>query len=492
MDDIYFGVLRLWHLLTSSKKVIVAVVGVVAVVATVTTVFAAPTEETEGVVASGATPQQATPVVSSDVATPSDVITIGDVSSPGILPSSPFYPLKTVMREVSLVFTFDSLSKAQRCLRYANEDLLAICALYDNNEVLASGQCTDYTSNFWNSILWIAKAGREGRDVQAAMTNLRSSHDSHRLALADVLVTVEDANAAAGGLAIANGGVMRDSVIEAAASTSAELEFAILALQGQPEAVKFHTKLQSDFSLADREVWLQIENRLGMPADQAIALTTAIGPEGAGAVTGMPIISSVKVDHFRVEPGQSCVLTCNATDFEGDPITYQWLCANGELEGDGSIVTWHAPEGIGEYRINVVVSDPGGNQSSKAVTIVVGNPTEEDEEASSSGPFGIDAMEVVPDGHDLLKPPALGLEYWTILVGRGVEITCVIDGDTDGLEFDWDCDVGDIDGSGETVLWEAPGHACYAQVTVHVRGADGEREEESVTFRVSTCAKCFG
>ena len=64
MDDIYFGVLRLWHLLTSSKKVLVAVVGVVAVVATVTTVFAAPTEETEGVVASGATPQQATPVVS--------------------------------------------------------------------------------------------------------------------------------------------------------------------------------------------------------------------------------------------------------------------------------------------------------------------------------------------------------------------------------------------------------------------------------------------
>lgn len=492
MDDLYFGVLRVWHLLTSNKKALVAVLGMVAVVATVTTVVAAPTLEEATPAQEAMAPAGQVAVVSSDVVDTSEVITIGDVSSPGILPSSPFYPLKTVMREVSLAFTFDPVSKAHRCLRYANEDLLAICALHDANEVMACSQCSDYEENFWKSILWVAQAGREGRDVQAAMTNLRSSHDSHRLALADVLVAAGEANSVLAGTTLVNGGGMRDAVIEAAASTSAELEFAILALQGQQEATKFHTKLQSDFSLADREVWLQIENRLGMPAEQAIALTAAIGPEGAGAVSGMPIITSMHVDNFRVEPGDSCMVTCNATDFENDPVTYQWLAANGELQGEGAIVTWTAPDKVGEYRISVVVSDPDGNQSSKAVTVVVGDPPEEEESDAGGGPFRIDAMEVVPDGHDLLKPPTLGLEYWTILVGRGVEITCVVDGDTDGLDFEWDCDIGDIDGHGETITWEAPEHACYAQVTVRADGGSGGREEETVTFRVSTCAKCFG
>lgn len=495
MDDVYFGVLRVWHLLTSNAKVVVAVLGVVAVVATVTTVFAAPAQDTGASSPEGdSVPAGVAPVVEAEVGVVdgTEILTIGDVSSPGILPSSPFYPVKVVVREVSLAFTFDPVSKAERCLRYANEDLLAIYELYGTNEVLASSQCGDYEDNFWNSILWVAKAGREGRDVQMALARLRSSHDSHRLALADVLSVVDEMNVAVAGGAGVNGGAMRDAVIQAAAATSAELEFAILALQGQQEAARFHAKLQNDFSWGDREVWLQIENRLGMPAEQAIALSAAIGDEGAGSVvSGTPIITSMHVDSFHVEPGESCTITCNATDFENEPLTYQWLAAEGEIEGEGAVVTWTAPGEVGEYRISAVVSDAAGNQSSKAVTVVVGDPQDEEENGGDGGPFSIESFEVVPVGHDMLKRPALGLNEWTIFQGRDAEITCVVDGDTSGLEYDWDCDVGEVQGDGETAMWEAPGHACYAHVTVVVRGANGETEEETVTFRVSTCAPCF-
>jgi len=487
MDDVYYGVLRVWHLLTSNKKVFVAVLGVVVVVAAVTTVVAAPTQETGELVAEQVSSLPAVPDADAQMVNGYEKLTVGDVSSPGVLPSSPFYPLKVVARELTLAFTFDPVSKAERYLRYANEDLLAVHEMYDTNEVLAARQCVSYEDNFWNSILWVAKAGREGHDVGGALASLRMSHDSHRLVLADVLTVVDDVN----GVAVvmgAGGGGLRDAVIEAAAATSAELEFAILVLQGEQEANRFHAQLQSDFSVANRVVWLEVENRLGLPAEQAIALSAAIGDEGTGAIAGMPIITSMHVDNFRVEPGQSCTITCNATDFENDPLTYQWLATKGEVQGEGPVVTWTAPDDVGEYRISVVVSDAAGNQSSKAVTVVVGDPQEQSE---GGGSFSIEEMEVVPMGHNLLKPPALGTTQWTIFKGREVEITCVIDGDASGLEYEWTCDVGSLHGDGSTVVWEAPDHACYAQVAVVVSGGNGDSEEETLTFRVSTCGTCF-
>jgi len=67
----------------------------------------------------------------------------------------------------------------------------------------------------------------------------------------------------------------------------------------------------------------------------------------------------------------------------------------------------------------------------------------------------------------------------------------VVDGSTDGVKYDWSCDVGKLSGKGPTISWEAPAGACYAHVTVTAEGG-GVTEEATVTFRVSTCAPCFG
>ena len=91
---------------------------------------------------------------------------------------------------------------------------------------------------------------------------------------------------------------------------------------------------------------------------------------------------------------------------------------------------------------------------------------------------------------DLIKQPALGTKEWTIFQSREVFITCEVGGSADGLDFEWDCDLGQVSGSGRTISWEAPSGACYAHVTVTV--TNGETTEEgSVRFRVSTCGTCF-
>ncbi len=494
MDDIYFGVLRAWHLLTSSKRVFVAIVGVVALVATVTTVVAAPAHEADEQVSSSV---DVTASIEADIEEPAEAMTVGNVKSPGLLPTSPFYPVKTVMREISLAFTFDPVSKAERRLRYANEDLLAIYSLFSTSQFHASGQCTDYQDNFWNSILWMAKAGSEGRDVQGAMTDLKSAHDSHRLVLADMLASVNQANGSVSEWPESNGSPLRDAIIEAASVTSAGLEFAILALEGQPAATEFHAELQDDFSRADRDIWLEIENRLGIPAERAIVLRESVG--GDGGMGGAPIISKMDVGCFRLNPGESCDITCTATDIGGETVSYEWLAAEGSIDGDGPTVTWTAPEEEGEYKVKVVVSDASGNQSSRSVTLVVREPADEEADDEPVGSLNIDEMQVEAVGHNLLKPPPLGATApWIVFVRREVRITCVVDGNTVDLEYEWTSNIGElVEIEGDTVLWQPPGHPVRyspdpgAVVSVQVTAPGGAAAEADVIFEVSTCASCF-
>jgi len=489
MDDIYYAVLHIWHALTAGKRGIVALLGVVAVIVTVTTVIAAPAQEQEreqpGSVAALVPPAGdqtekpvlgATPQVSSEVVVqPYEELSIGGVSKPGLLPSSPFYFLKTIARGMTYAFTFDSVDKAQLTLKYANEDVLGIRTLCEQGKYVDAAElCYEYRTDFFNSLCWVVKVKKQGADVGALMENLVMSHNGHRRVLGDALRP--------------GGGVAPEAVIEAITYTSAPFEYVIRALSGAAEADEFHAKLQTDFSVVDDENWLVIESRLGLDPKQAVELSQALG--GTSVTGGAPIITSVRASKSEVDPSATCSLTCKASDLDGDAITYEWLAANGRIEGEGETVSWVAPDNPGLYKITVVVSDAGGNQSSKAISLRVGKESEEPER-ESSGSFSIEAMGVEADGHSKLKSPALGLDYWTILIDRGVFITCEVDGSAEGLEYDWSCDVGELSGHGPTVLWEAPGGACYAQVTVTVSNGQSE-EAASVTFSVSTCAPCFG
>jgi len=489
MDDIYFWVLRIWGALTSNKKVLVALVGVAAVVVTVTTVFAAPPladdahPESSDVFVSMEPPKSAAPVVMSMVAfDPMEELSIGGVERPGLLPTSPFYFFKDISRDVRYAFTFEPIDKANLRLRFANEDALAIRAMCVDGEYLeAAQQCFKYQDNFFTSLAWAVKARKQGHDVEALMLNLMTAHHGHRLVLADALSVVDESQL--------------EAVMGAITYTSAPFEQVIQWVNGPDDATEFHTKLRNDFSSVGQDLWFQIENRLGLDVEQAVALSRAMGEDAT--VGTAPVITSVRAELFEVDPGATVAITCTASDLSGGALTYQWLASSGSLDGgDSATAQWTAPDELGLYSVTVVVSDERGNQSRKSVNLKVGEP-EPAASRGSDGPFWIEDVisERDTSGRSAISPPVLG-QTWevterSVFVSSPIRITCVVDGATDDLKYEWSTDVGKVEGSGETAVWAAPNYACKARVTVVIRNGSGEAVEGTIHFRVSTCASCF-
>ena len=72
-----------------------------------------------------------------------------------------------------------------------------------------------------------------------------------------------------------------------------------------------------------------------------------------------------------------------------------------------------------------------------------------------------------------------------------VVITCETGGSTEGLTFEWSANVGEVQGSGDNIVWMAPGHGAKAQVTVVVQNSSGDEESATMNFRVATCDCIF-
>ncbi len=493
MDDVYFAVLRVWGTLTSHKGIFVALAGIVAVVATVTTVVADPltgtdngagnAEEAPDVFVRMEPAESAKPMVlSGSVLDPREELSIGGVDCPGILPTSPFYFAKGIGRDIRYAFTFDQADRANLMLRYANEDALAIRTMLIQEEYLsAAQQCHSYQDNFFQSLTWAVALKKQGHDVDALMQNLMTAHHGHRLVLADALQVVDEA--------------WCEAVIGAVTFTSTPFEQVIAWMYGEDEAIEFYAKLRNDFSSVDTDLWLQIENRLGLDVEQAAALHEAMGEDAT--VGQAPVITSVRADSFETEPGATVTIRCAATDLAGGDLTFAWRTSHGLLEnGDQSTVQWTAPEQLGLYTVTVVVSDEQGNQSEKSVNLRVGSP-EPDLVAGEEGPFWIEEItaERDPSGRSAISPLAMGQDWRTaeraVFIGSPIRITCVMGGDDGNLTYEWSADIGQLNGSGDSIIWEAPTHACKARVTVVIRNGSGATETMTLNFRVSTCAPCF-
>lgn len=499
MYDIYLWILSVWNALTSRKGIIVSLAVVAAVVVTVTTVIAAPTNnngsqsgEPQGIaneddVFVSMEPPEVTNTVfvSSGVLDPRETLSICGVDSPGMLPTSPFFFLKDVGREVRYAFSFDDRDRADLKLKYANEDVLALRRMLIEGEYLAAAQqCHSYQSNFFASLTWAVQLKRQGHDVDAYMTNVIASHEGHRLVLAEALQVVDES--------------WREAFIGAVTSTSAPLEQVIHWTMGSNEAGSFQTKLANDFSSVDNDIWLQIDNRLGLDLEQAVVLREAMGEDSP--VGTAPVISRVTPDSFEIAPGETVSIRCSASDLAGGELSYEWLAEEGTLDVNGdSMIEWTAPDEFGLYTVTVVVIDERGNESSKSVNVRVGDPEPDPVPApGSDGPFSIEEMtadRATDIGRSNISPLSIGQDWRTaersVYVHSPIRITCHVEGSTSGLTYEWSAEGGTIEGDGETVIWTAPGHASKAQVTVVVRNGSGTAERATLDFRISTCAPCF-
>ncbi len=174
-----------------------------------------------------------------------------------------------------------------------------------------------------------------------------------------------------------------------------------------------------------------------------------------------PEVTSLTAQPASVARGGVSSLTCQASDPDGNTLTYSWTCSEGSISGTGSTASWTAPSTIGTYTVTVSVSDGKGEPVTQSVSVTVINRN--------------------PEISSLTATPA------TVNSGGSSTIRCTAsDPDNDTLIFDsWISTGGSISGTGSTVTWTAPSTFGIYTVTVTVGDGNGGTATRSVSITVT-------
>jgi hypothetical protein len=174
-----------------------------------------------------------------------------------------------------------------------------------------------------------------------------------------------------------------------------------------------------------------------------------------------PAITSLEAEPERVLPEGSCQLACNASDHDGDELSYEWSAGGGGISGEGATVTWTAPHSEGSYNVTVTVTDGRGGEVTNQITITV---------RYNKPPY---ITSLVADAD------------WTTPSGS-LQVACnASDPDGDELNYEWSTTEGSISGTGAAVNWIAPEEVGIYHITVVVADGHGREDTRSVILSVA-------
>ena len=173
-----------------------------------------------------------------------------------------------------------------------------------------------------------------------------------------------------------------------------------------------------------------------------------------------PVISSLTSAQTQVYPSSIIEIECVASDPDGDAISYEWSTTGGKFSGAGPVVSWVAPEHLGNYDITVTIKDGKGGITQGTITLsVVQNRDPE-----------ILSLDASPD---------------TVLPNDKSMITCAArDPDGDVLNYSWEASDGSITGVGDTIIWVAPDREGEFIITVIVDDGKGGQNAAHVSITV--------
>jgi len=175
-----------------------------------------------------------------------------------------------------------------------------------------------------------------------------------------------------------------------------------------------------------------------------------------------PAITSLETEPERVLPSGSCQIVCTASDRDGDGLSYNWVASEGEINGEGAMVTWTAPDSAGFYVVTVWVTDGRGGKVMKHVTITV---------RANKQPT--------------ITSLVAGADWTTPL--DSIQVTCsAFDPDDDELSYEWSTSGGNISGTGTLVSWTAPQEVGIYHITIVVTDGYGEEDTRSVYLSAAT------
>jgi len=185
-----------------------------------------------------------------------------------------------------------------------------------------------------------------------------------------------------------------------------------------------------------------------------------------------PVIESITAEKEIPTLAETQII-CQASDADSDNLTYQWSVDGGTITGEGSTVTWAAPDTAGSYTAKVTVSDGKGGTVTQSTTIAAINKPNE--------PPVVTGLTI--DG----APPAkenTARQWVTKTIHCNVQ-----DPDGDNLSYLWRTTGGKITGEGSTVGWTSPGINGDYSITVIVSDGRGGKAEGSVVFKVLCCGR---
>ena len=195
-----------------------------------------------------------------------------------------------------------------------------------------------------------------------------------------------------------------------------------------------------------------------------------------------PTIASLVADADWTTPSGSISVTCDASDPDGDELSYEWSTTGGDISGTGAVVNWAAPEEVGIYHITVVAKDGHGREDTRSVILSVATGT----------PPTIEDL-IVTAEHKYLKENGTGYDY---KVGKEKEynIECIVSDTSVGVSYNWSCDGGEISGEGSMITWTAPNKTSVTvTVTVIVSDVADNMVSKSIVLYVVSCSTCtFG
>jgi len=190
-----------------------------------------------------------------------------------------------------------------------------------------------------------------------------------------------------------------------------------------------------------------------------------------------PTITSLVADADWTLPLGSLNVTCDASDPDGDELSYEWVTDRGDITGTGPEVIWTAPQEVGTYNVIVVVTDGHGEEDTREVPLSVALGT----------PPTIENLIVTANGHKYLRESTAGGDY-DVWKAREYNIECIASNTSVGVVYDWSCDGGEISGEGSTITWTAPNKTVVeATVTVIVSDIAGNSVAKNIVFTVPSC-----
>lgn len=180
-----------------------------------------------------------------------------------------------------------------------------------------------------------------------------------------------------------------------------------------------------------------------------------------------PRIKSVASVSSQLLRNDSTLIYATVVDRDEDDLEYIWSAEKGYFVGDGATIIWIAPEATGKYAIQVQVSDG----KSEPLTQVI-------------------HVEVIENFNAAPKIQSLKAEPRKIDLGGSSNIQCIAnDEDGDEISIHWESTAGTIQGTGEEIIWTAPGVEGNYYIKCLASDRAGATTKDSIAVSVRNFSK---